>query len=175
MRIFLAALFLCFITISAPIQAQGKPLLTAEELTRNAREHSVAEFLERTGQHGLFIAALKLTGLYDELQKNESWTVLAPTDAAFAKLPREKVHQLFAEENRAFLKDLMSYHIQNGGLLVSKGLPVGSSRYTTYNGRDVVITKDARGIYFNGAYMTAVDIQARNGIVHFVDQIIHVK
>lgn len=171
MKVFYAVI--CFMLLfSVPLHAQNKPLLGKDELTRNAHEMSVVEFLERTGQHKLFVAALKLSDLYQELQKNESWTVLAPTDAAFAKLPREKVHQLFAEENRAALKDIMSYHIQNGGLLVSKGLPVGASRYTTYNGRDVVITKDARGIYFNGAYMTAVDIQARNGIVHFVDQII---
>lgn len=166
-------LFILFCLVFSPVIAQAQDdLIPKQELTRSAGEQSVAEFLETTGRHKLFVSALKVTGLYDELQKNQSWTVLAPTDAAFAKLPREKVHALFAPENRPALKDIISYHIQNGGLLVSEGLPVGASRYTTYNGRDVVITKDSRGIYFNGAYMTATDIQARNGIVHFVDRII---
>ena len=165
-------LCLCLLLfVSIPVMAQ-EAVMTPDHLKRSAYEGSVFDLLQYSKYHKLFVAALKATGLDEELNKNESWTVLAPTDRAFAKLPKEKVHEMFAPENRDKLKRLMQYHIQNGGLLVSRGLPVGSSRYTTFSGNDIVITKDARGIMINGSYVVETDIQARNGIIHFVDQLI---
>lgn len=148
-----------------------KQLLTVEQLTRSQYEGGVFQLLEWSKDHTLFVSALRMTGLNEELDKNNSWTVFAPTNRAFAQLPREKVHALFQPENRAKLRHILEYHIQKGGLLIIKGLEVGSSRYTTFNGNDIVITKDYRGILLNGAYLVAADIQARNGIVHFIDRI----
>lgn len=165
--------FIILCLILMPLTAKAKEeLLSVEQLTRSQYEGGVFQLLEWSKDHTLFVAALRSTGLNEELDKNSSWTVMAPTNAAFAKLPREKVHELFKPENVEKLKHLMKYHMQKGGLLVVKGLPVGSSRYTTFNGNDIVITKDYRGVLLNGAYMIATDIQARNGIVHVVDRLI---
>jgi uncharacterized surface protein with fasciclin (FAS1) repeats len=165
--------FLFFLFSVIPVHAQlKKDLLSVEELTQSQYDSGVFQLLEWSRDHTLFVSALRVTGLNEELDKNNSWTVFAPTNRAFAKLPREKVHELFQPENRAALRNILEYHIQQGGLLVVKGLDVGSSRYTTFNGQDIVITKDYRGVLLNGAYMLASDIQARNGIVHVVDSLI---
>lgn len=169
MKIFFV--LLAFVLYPVAVFASDEPLGEAE-LRRSAKERSVFQLLESSSQHKLFVSALKMTGLDKELEKNESWTVMAPTDRAFAKIPRETVHSLFAPENIDKLRYLMSFHIQKKGLLVAKGLPIGASRYTVFNDREIVITKDVRGITLNGAYMVAADIQARNGIVHFVDSLI---
>lgn len=166
-------LILFLVVFSCPAQAEVRGgLLTVEQLTRSRHEGGVFQLLEWSKDHTLFVSALRATGLNEELDKNSSWTVMAPTNKAFARLPREKVHELFALENREKLKHLLKYHMQKGGLLVTKGLAVGSSRYTTFNGNDIVITKDYRGVLLNGSYLIAADLQARNGIVHFVDKLI---
>lgn len=164
-------LLIALLLLSSPAYAD-KELMSVEQLTKSQYDSGVFQFLEWSKDHTLFVAGLKATGLNEVLDKNSSWTVFAPTNRAFAKLPREKVHELFQPENREKLKHLLEYHFQQGGLLITKGLPVGSSRYTTFNGNDIVITKDTRGVMFNGAYMIASDIQARNGIIHVIDSLI---
>ncbi|PCI00263.1 MAG: hypothetical protein COB76_03910 [Alphaproteobacteria bacterium] len=169
-------LILCFLIFPLSAHAKQGPnkdnLLTVDQLTRSHHEGGVFQLLQWSKDHTLFVSALLLTGLNEELDKNNSWTVMAPTNRAFSKLPREKVHELFAPENREKLKHLMKYHLQKGGLLLTDSLPVGSSRYTTFNGNDIVITKDYRGVLLNGSYLIAADLKARNGVVHFVDRLI---
>ena len=162
---------LLFLILTGHAYAQDA-VMTPDQLKRSAYEGSVYDLLQFSKYHKLFVMALQTTGLNAELQKNESWTVMAPTDGAFARLPKDKVHEMFAPENRNALKRLMEYHIQNGGLLITKGLPVGASRYTAMNGNDIVITKDPRGVMMNGAYIMETDIMARNGVIHFIDHLI---
>ena len=135
-------------------------------------EGTVLDVIAYSGQHKLFFSALEMTGLAAELQKNESWTVLAPTDAAFARLPREKVVALFSPENIEQLRGLVGYHMQKDGMLMTDELPLGASRYTTFNGSDIVMTRDYRGVLINGMTVSRSDILARNGVIHYVDGLI---
>jgi uncharacterized surface protein with fasciclin (FAS1) repeats len=169
MRILL--FIVAFVCLSFPVMSQ-EPVMTPDQLKRSNYKGSVFDLLQFSKHHKLFVMALKTTGLDNELQKKQSWTVMAPTDGAFAKLSKERVRDMFEPENRAVLKGLMQYHIQKGGLLMTAGLPVGASRFTVMNGNDIVITKDTRGVMLNGAYMVETDIPAANGIVHFIDHLI---
>jgi len=166
MRLLFLALLMCL-----PMNVMAQNDLKGD-LRRAADEPSVIEYLKQSENHTLFVNALTVTGYDLELDKNQSWTVFAPTNGAFAKLPRAQVYGMFRDENRDYLKRFVAHHIQKNGLLITKSMPVGASRFTVLNGQEIVISKSSSGITVNHAYIFQPDIRTRNGVVHFVDGIL---
>ncbi len=114
-------------------------------------------------------AALEAAGLVDVLNGTEVYTVFAPTDEAFAALPAGTVETLLQPENRDQLIQILTYHVVPGRAL-STNLSAGSVSSVEGSPLDIAIS-DA-GVLVNGANVIQADVEASNGVIHVIDQVL---
>ncbi|MFC3880146.1 fasciclin domain-containing protein [Algoriphagus namhaensis] len=116
------------------------------------------------------VAAVKAGDLVDVLKSDGPFTVFAPTNEAFAKLPAGTVENLLKPENKDKLVAVLTYHVVAGKVL-SSDLKDGM-KATTVQGSEITITlKDGKAMV-NNATVTAADVMADNGVVHVIDTVI---
>ncbi len=116
------------------------------------------------------VAALKAAGLVETLQGDGPFTVFAPTNAAFAKLPAGTVENLLKPENKDQLVAVLTYHVVSGKVTATE--VVGLDRAETLNGESIDITVIAEGVRVNQAAVTTTDVFASNGVIHVIDEVI---
>jgi uncharacterized surface protein with fasciclin (FAS1) repeats len=121
------------------------------------------------GSFNTLAAALTAAGLVDTLKGEGPFTVFAPTDAAFAALPAGTVEDLLKPENKDKLVAVLTYHVV-AGKVMSADLTEGMTA-ATVQGSDITITLDG-GAKVNGAVISAVDVEASNGVIHVIDAVI---
>ncbi len=119
------------------------------------------------GSFTTLLAAVEAAGLTDTLRSDGPFTVFAPTDAAFAALPEGTVDALL--NDIPTLTDILLYHVVPAAVPASD--VVNASLVETVQGSDVKVTVDG-DVFVNGATVTATDIEATNGIIHVIDQVI---
>ena len=107
------------------------------------------------------VGALKGTGPF---------TVFAPTDAAFAKLPAGTLDDLLKPENKDKLKSILLYHVVSGKIMAAD--ISGEAKPVTLEGATLDIKASADGVEVNGAKVTAADIEASNGVIHVIDTVV---
>ena len=115
------------------------------------------------------VAAVKAAGLVDRLKSKGPLTVFAPTDEAFAKLPKGTLQSLLKPENKKKLISILSYHVVPGRVLAKN---VKNGRVKTLNGSSFEIRVDEVGVTVNKAKVVATDVMASNGVIHVVDAVI---
>lgn len=115
------------------------------------------------------VAAVKAAGLVDTLSSKGPFTVFAPTNAAFAKLPAGTVESLLLPENKAKLSAILTYHVVSGKVLAADVVKLKSAK--TVNGKSVTINT-SKGVKVNNANVTATDIKASNGVIHVIDTVL---
>lgn len=121
--------------------------------------------------HTTLVAAVKQAELVDALSNAGPFTVFAPTNEAFDKLPKGTVEDLMKPENKEKLKDILQYHVYVGGL--STTLLQDGQTLNEVNGQNITIQKSADGkITINGKAHIVASIQASNGIVHVIDEVL---
>jgi uncharacterized surface protein with fasciclin (FAS1) repeats len=113
--------------------------------------------------------ALRLTGLDAALASGGPFTVFAPTDAAFAKLPAATLNGLIA--NPAQLADVLRYHVVSGQVL-STQLSNGQVAPTLLTGRSLTVTLAPGSVRINSSTVTAADVRALNGVIHVIDTVL---
>jgi len=118
------------------------------------------------GNFNTLATALKAAGLIDTLKGRGPFTVFAPTDAAFAKLPQDQLNALLAD--KAKLIAVLTYHVVPGAVM-SKDVKAGM--VNTVQGSAISIST-VGGVKVNDANVTAVDIVADNGVIHVIDNVI---
>ena len=150
-----------FVFVAAQAQAGGH----AKKAKQDIVDTAVA-----AGQFETLAAALTAADLIDTLKGDGPFTVFAPTDAAFAKLPDGTVESLLQPENRDKLVAILTYHVVPGK--VEAADVVKLSEATTVNGADVEITVADSGVRINDANVIATDIGASNGVIHVIDTVI---
>lgn len=123
---------------------------------------------EAAGSFNTLIAAVKAAGLEDTLASAGPYTVFAPTDAAFAKLPAGTVDTLIANPDQ--LREILLYHVVPGN--VTSDQVVKLDRATTAQGSDVKIAVRDGSVMVNDATVTKADIETSNGVIHVVDTVI---
>ena len=121
------------------------------------------------GSFKTLAAALKAGELIDALKGKGPFTVFAPTDEAFAKLPAGTVENLLKPENRAQLVAVLKYHVVAGNVLSGDVVKLKSA--TTLNGKTVNIDATS-GVKINDANVVKADIAASNGVIHVVDSVL---
>ena len=121
------------------------------------------------GSFKTLAAALKAGELIDALKSKGPFTVFAPTDEAFAKLPAGTVETLLKPENREKLVAVLKYHVVSGK--VTSDQVVMLQKATTLNGKDVRIDA-VSGVKVNDATVVKADIQASNGVIHVIDRVL---
>ena len=116
------------------------------------------------------VAAVKAADLVDVLSGEGPYTVFAPTNAAFAKLPEGTVEMLLLPENKDKLVAILTYHVVAGD--VSAAQVVELTEVTTVQGGTAVVSVSDAGVTIGGAKVIMTDLDASNGVVHVIDTVI---
>lgn len=122
------------------------------------------------GSFNTLAAALQAGGLVDTLKGDGPYTVFAPTDEAFAKLPDGTVEMLLMPENKDKLVEILTYHVVAGKVTSAEVVTLDKAQ--TANGSDVAIKVVDDSVFINDSRVVATDIQASNGVIHVVDTVI---
>ena len=116
------------------------------------------------------VTAIKAAGLVDTLKGTGPFTVFAPTNAAFAKLPAGTVEDLLKPENKEKLKALLLYHVHAGAGI--KAADVKTMKLSTANGADLDIKAEGGNVMVNNAKVIKTDVMASNGVIHWIDAVV---
>ncbi len=122
------------------------------------------------GSFKTLAAALTAAGLIDTLKGEGPFTVFAPTDEAFAKLPAGTVESLLKPENKEKLVAILTYHVVAGKVMASDVVKLKSA--ATVNGKEVTIKVSDSGVMVDGAKVVKTDIETSNGVIHVIDSVI---
>ena len=121
------------------------------------------------GSFNTLVAAVQAAGLVETLQGKGPFTVFAPTDEAFAKLPAGTVESLLQPENKAKLVAILTYHVVPGKVLAAD---VKTSQAATVNGQKLPLVVANGKVTAGSANVVATDVAASNGVIHVVDSVI---
>ena len=121
-----------------------------------------------SGSFNTLVAAVQAAGLVETLQSDGPFTVFAPTDDAFAKLPEGTVEALIADPDQ--LRAILLYHVVPGKVMAADVVSLDSA--TTAQGSDLKIALADGGVRINNANVTATDIETSNGVIHVIDTVI---
>lgn len=144
--------------------AQATTTTVAEAMTDTIVDVAVA------GGFDTLVTAVQAAGLADTLAGDGPFTVFAPTDAAFAKLPEGTVESLLKPENRDQLVAILTYHVVAGKVTAADVVKLDDAK--TVNGQDVRITVADSAVQVNDANVIKTDIEASNGVIHVIDTVI---
>lgn len=122
------------------------------------------------GSFNTLATALTAAGLVETLKGKGPFTVFAPTDAAFAKLPAGTVENLLKPENKAQLTGILTYHVVPGAVKAADVVKLTEAK--TVQGQSVTISVKDGKVSVDGANVTATDIAASNGVIHVIDSVI---
>ena len=126
---------------------------------------------EEAGNFKTLTAALRWADLISTFEGAEPYTVFAPTDAAFAKLPKTTVDSLLADKEK--LKGVLLFHVLAGKVNAhAVGQMQDGDKVKTVSGKELTLGLNGEAITVNGANVTTRDMQARNGVIHAIDRVI---
>jgi len=146
----------------------------AAPLTFSAMAAKAADIVDTAasaGQFNTLVAAVKAAGLVDTLKGDGPFTVFAPTDEAFAKLPAGTVEDLLKPENKDKLVAILTYHVVPGKVM-SADLAGKSMEAKTVEGDMLTIDAMKDGVTVDEAKVIQADIEASNGVIHVIDTVV---
>ena len=135
-----------------------------------AKAKDIVDTAVGAGQFSTLVAAVKAAGLVDTLKGDGPFTVFAPTDAAFAKLPEGTVETLLKPENKEKLVAILTYHVIPGKVM-SSDIAGKKMDVKTVEGADIKVDA-TNGVMINQASVVTADVAASNGVIHVIDQVI---
>jgi len=151
--------------IAVTVGAVMRVSLRAEGAQKDIVDTAVA-----AGSFKTLAKALQAAGLVETLKGAGPFTVFAPTDEAFAKLPAGTLESLLKPENKAKLQAVLTYHVLPGTVTAAEVIKKSSAR--TVEGADVKIAVREGSVYIDDARVTKTDIAASNGVIHVLDSVI---
>lgn len=135
----------------------------------NMAKNTIVDVAVANGSFKTLTAALKAAGLVETLEGNGPFTVFAPTDAAFAKLPAGTVEMLLKPENKAALVRILTYHVVSGNVFSTD---LKSGEVNTLEGSPVNVVTSREGFMINKSNVQAVNVKASNGVIHVIDTVL---
>lgn len=142
----------------------------ASALPAHAADKDIVDTAVGAGNFATLAAALEAADLVSTLKGDGPFTVFAPTDAAFAKLPAGTVDNLLKPENKQQLVDILTYHVVPGKVMATDVVALDEAK--TVNGKMIDVQVDGGAVKVNEANVTATDVAASNGVIHVIDQVI---
>ncbi|MDP9001073.1 MAG: fasciclin domain-containing protein [Myxococcota bacterium] len=143
------------------------------QATTPTSAHAQSDIVETAASAGSFktlVAAIKAADLVDTLKGPGPFTVFAPTDEAFAKLPAGTLDSLLKPENKAKLQSILTYHVVSGRVGSDQVVHLTSAK--TVQGKDLKISQNAGTVMVDGAKVVKADIACSNGIIHVIDAVV---
>jgi uncharacterized surface protein with fasciclin (FAS1) repeats len=144
--------------------------LAVSSVAVRAAEKDIVDTAVGAGQFETLAAALGAAGLVDTLKGEGPFTVFAPTDDAFAKLPAGTVENLLKPENKDQLTAILTYHVVPGKVMAADVVKLSEAE--TVNGKKVKIKTEGDTVMINGAKVVSADVAASNGVIHVIDAVI---
>lgn len=141
--------------------------MSQADKTAPAAKSDIVDTAVAAGNFKTLVTAVQAAGLVDTLKSPGPFTVFAPTDEAFAKLPPGTVDALL--KDKAALTKVLTYHVVPGAVM-AKDVP--TAKVKTVQGQTVALKKDAAGVTVNNAKVVAADVVATNGVIHVIDTVI---
>lgn len=172
LSVLLVAMFLVAACAPAatPMPAPTATPQPAPTATPEPAPQDIVDIAVGDGRFTTLVAAVQAAGLVDTLKSDGPFTVFAPTDDAFAKLPAGTIDELLKPENKQALTDILFYHVVSGKVMASDVVNLTSA--TTVLGKDVTVKVDMGNVYINDAQVIITDIEAANGVIHVIDAVI---
>ncbi|MEO6589756.1 MAG: fasciclin domain-containing protein [Pyrinomonadaceae bacterium] len=130
---------------------------------------NIVETAIEAGSFKTLVAAVTAAGLAETLQGDGPFTVFAPTDEAFAKIPAATLTDLLKPENKEKLAGILTYHVVTGKVTAADVAKLTSAK--TVNGQEVKIDA-ADGVKINNATVTTADVETSNGVIHIIDTVL---
>lgn len=141
-------------------------------VTKAAEVPNIAELVSTNPKFSTLLAAVKAADLVDVLASEGPFTVFAPTNSAFDKVPADALNALLADKEK--LKSVLLRHVVTGSALQGKNIPPGTTNLKTAGGEEIGVTRD-KFIQIKSsagqAYVVLFDVLASNGVVHAVDTV----
>jgi uncharacterized surface protein with fasciclin (FAS1) repeats len=144
------------------------PVATAEPARSAAKKPNIVQVASKAGNFKTLVALVKKAGLAGTLSSKGPFTVFAPTDAAFKKVPKSTLDALAKDKKK--LKAVLLYHVVKGKVPASKVVTLDSAK--TLNGKSVSIEVMDGKVYVNDAQVTTADVKARNGVIHVINEVL---
>jgi len=116
------------------------------------------------------VTAIKAAGLVDALKGDGPFTVFAPTNEAFAKLPKATLDDLLKPENKEKLKAILLYHVHAGAAV--KAADVKTMKLSTLNGKELDVKVEGGNVMINNAKVIKTDVMGSNGVIHLIDTVV---
>ena len=160
-----AAAFAALVAIPASAQAQAKAHHAKPKATQN-----IVQVAAGAGTFNTLVAAVKAAGLAETLSGKGPFTVFAPTDAAFAKLPAGTVEALLAD--KAKLTSILTFHVVSGKVLAGDIVKANGAKPKSVNGQALDVTVQNGKVSVNNANVVKADVMASNGVIHVIDTVL---
>ena len=133
-------------------------------------DKTIVDVAVDNGSFKTLVAALKAADLVSALQGKGPFTVFAPTDAAFAKLPAGTLDALLKDPKK--LASILTYHVVSGKVMAADVIKGNGAKPATLNGAALDIRVKGGKVYVNGAQVTIADVAASNGVIHVIDAVV---
>ena len=161
-KLFAAAALAALITVPAcaPAYKSGE--------TQSMK--NIVQVAAENGNYNTLVAAVKAAGLVETLSGPGPFTVFAPTDAAFAKLPAGTIPALIADKEK--LTAILTYHVLSGRVVAADITRMNGAEPTTINGQKLDIEVRGGKVFVNQAQVTTADVAASNGVIHVIDAVL---
>ena len=140
------------------------------EMKKDEAKKDIVGTAQSAGMFNTLVQAVTAADLAATLQSEGPFTVLAPTDEAFSKLPPGTLEELLKPENKEKLQKILTYHVIPSKVKAKDALAAGSA--TTVEGSDVEFAKSGDGATVNGVNIVKTDISASNGVIHVIDAVL---
>jgi uncharacterized surface protein with fasciclin (FAS1) repeats len=131
---------------------------------------TIVDVAVANGSFKTLVTALQAADLVAALQGPGPFTVFAPTDAAFAKLPAGTVEALLKDPKK--LASILTYHVISGKIMAADVIKLGGAKPATLNGASLDIQVRDGKVFVNGAQVVTADVTASNGVIHVIDAVV---
>ncbi|CAB4772388.1 MAG: fasciclin domain-containing protein [Actinobacteria bacterium] len=156
-----------FAACSSDSETAEKPTTTTSAPTKC--DNTIVDVAVGNPDFSTLVAAVTEAGLVDALNGEGPFTVFAPTNEAFAKIPAADLEAILADKEK--LTSILTYHVV-GGKIMAADLKPGSQKVPTVNGEEAEVVVSDAGVTYAGAKIVSTDIETCNGVIHVIDTVV---
>jgi len=169
MKLLSSTLAITLLTAASALAHCGSCAADKQAAADHKHDTDIIAVAQGAGSFNTLVAAVQAAGLVEVLQGDGPFTVFAPTDEAFSKLPTGTVESLLKPENKDKLVAILTYHVISGKVLAAD---VKTMKAKTVNGQNVNLLVSDYGVKVNNAKVIKTDVMASNGVIHVIDTVI---